>query len=78
MPDGRQHTKVNPMTRLKAMAPLGVFALLWAMFFATLFIPPLVAPDAVCNAIDPDVTPIMDSYGGKILRSLYSYCGIGF
>ena len=66
------------MAQLKRLAPLGVFALLWTMFLATLFIPPLVAPDAVCNAIDRAVTPIMDSYGGKILRSLYSYCGIGF
>ncbi len=66
------------MVQLKRLAPLGIFALLWAMFLATLFIPPLVAPDAVCRAIDPAVTPIMDSYGGKILRSLYSYCGIGF
>ena len=65
------------MARLREMAPLGIFLVAVGLWLATVAGFAVFAPGAFCNSLDPDLNPMMDGYGGRVLRSLFVQCRAG-
>ena len=65
------------MARLREMAPLGIFLVAVALWLATVAGFAVFAPTAFCDSLDPGLNPMMDGYGGRVLRSLFVQCQAG-
>lgn len=65
------------MARLKEIAPAGVFFIPVAALSLIVIPWAVFAPASFCSGLDPDLHPIMDGWGGGLLRIVFFHCQIG-
>lgn len=64
------------MEKRKDMAALGIF--LFPMVALSLIVIPwaIFAPASFCPALDPNLHPIMDGWGGDLMRLIFFHCDV--
>ena len=64
------------MEKLKEAAPIAIFVLPALFYAIAITCLAVFAPVAFCDSLDPAVNPIMDGYGGRMLRTLFVQCRV--
>ena len=65
------------MARLKEMVPLGILFIPAAALSLVVIPWAVLAPASFCPGLDPSLHPIMDGWGGDLLRMVFFHCRTG-